>query len=94
MPERRSWIRAAAAAALIALLPRGCSSGERQREAERERMVREDIAARGISDRRILESMRKVQRHLFVPGRGTDDIPAVYSPCSLSAKSGPVRAEN
>lgn len=33
----------------------------------RERMVREQIEARGISDPRVLAAMRKVPRHLFVP---------------------------
>jgi len=32
----------------------------------RERMVREQIEARGIRDKRLLEAMRKVPRHLFV----------------------------
>ncbi len=35
--------------------------------AERERMVRTQIAARGIRDERVLEAMRIVPRHLFVP---------------------------
>ncbi|MBC7331141.1 MAG: protein-L-isoaspartate(D-aspartate) O-methyltransferase [Synergistetes bacterium] len=33
----------------------------------REKMVREQIEARGIRDGRVLEAMRKVPRHLFVP---------------------------
>ncbi len=33
----------------------------------RERMVRDQIEARGIKDRRIIEAMVKVERHLFVP---------------------------
>ena len=35
--------------------------------ARRERMVREQILQRGIRDLRVLEAMRKVPRHLFVP---------------------------
>ena len=35
--------------------------------ALRERMVREQIEARGVTDRRVLEAMRRVPRHLFVP---------------------------
>lgn len=46
----------------------------------RERMVREQIEARDIKDARVLAAMRKVPRHLFVPGwaRGLsyDDSPA------------------
>ncbi|MEZ5962438.1 MAG: protein-L-isoaspartate(D-aspartate) O-methyltransferase [Planctomycetota bacterium] len=33
----------------------------------REAMVREQIAARGVEDARVLDAMRKVPRHLFVP---------------------------
>ena len=33
----------------------------------RERMVRQDIEARGVSDGRVLKAMGKVPRHLFVP---------------------------
>lgn len=35
-------------------------------EASRAKMVREQIAARGISDERVLAAMNKVPRHLFV----------------------------
>jgi protein-L-isoaspartate(D-aspartate) O-methyltransferase len=35
--------------------------------AARERMVAEQIAARGISDAAVLSAMREVPRHLFVP---------------------------
>ena len=35
--------------------------------AKRERMVTEQIAARGVNDARVLDAMRKVERHLFVP---------------------------
>ncbi len=34
---------------------------------QRERMVREQIEVRGIKDPKVLEVMRKVPRHLFVP---------------------------
>jgi protein-L-isoaspartate(D-aspartate) O-methyltransferase len=33
----------------------------------RELMVQQQIAARGVQDQRVLEAMRKVPRHLFVP---------------------------
>ncbi|MEW6716609.1 MAG: protein-L-isoaspartate(D-aspartate) O-methyltransferase [Chloroflexota bacterium] len=36
-------------------------------DIERERMVKDQLAARGISDPRVLEAMRTVPRHLFVP---------------------------
>ncbi len=36
-------------------------------QSQRERMVREQIEARGVRDRRVLQAMRKVPRHRFVP---------------------------
>ncbi|MCX5678873.1 MAG: protein-L-isoaspartate(D-aspartate) O-methyltransferase [Candidatus Omnitrophica bacterium] len=35
--------------------------------AKRDNMVAEQIVARGVSDTKVLEAMRKVERHLFVP---------------------------
>jgi protein-L-isoaspartate(D-aspartate) O-methyltransferase len=35
--------------------------------AENERMIREQIVARGVTDSRVLEAMRSVPRELFVP---------------------------
>ncbi len=47
--------------------------------AERLRMVQTQIEARGIKDERVLDAMRKVERHLFVPAdlrnRAYDDSP-------------------
>jgi protein-L-isoaspartate(D-aspartate) O-methyltransferase len=43
------------------------SDSEAQRRA-RERMVREQIEDRGVRDKRVLAALRKVPRHLFVPG--------------------------
>lgn len=34
---------------------------------ERERMVKTQLVGRGIKDKRVLEAMRKVARHLFIP---------------------------
>ena len=45
-------------------------------QAARERMVREQIEARGVRDARVLAAMRKVPRHLFVP---LDALPYAYS---------------
>lgn len=48
-------------------------------QAARARMVKDQIAARGVRDPRVLEAMRKVPRHLFVPAalerRAYDDTP-------------------
>jgi len=55
-----------AAAAL--LLGGGGSAGATEpRAAERDGMVARQIAARGVSDARVLEAVRQVERHLFVP---------------------------
>src|SRR5437867_1977610 len=40
-------------------------AGERQ--SERDRMVREQLEARGVTDERVLAAMRKVERERFVP---------------------------
>ncbi len=38
-----------------------------ERQEERDFMVRFQIAARGIRDKRVLNAMRRIPRHLFVP---------------------------
>jgi protein-L-isoaspartate(D-aspartate) O-methyltransferase len=43
------------------------ASNEEDFTLNRQKMVKEQIEARGITDRRVLEMMRKVRRHLFVP---------------------------
>lgn len=49
-------------------------AGEEARyERERERMVREQIAGRDVRDRGVLEAMRRVPRHLFVPPESRAD---------------------
>lgn len=40
---------------------------EEDDDARRERMVREQIVARGVTDARVLAAMRRVPRHRFVP---------------------------
>jgi len=37
-------------------------------EKLRELMVRDQIEARGVSDKRVLDAMRSVERHRFIPG--------------------------
>jgi protein-L-isoaspartate(D-aspartate) O-methyltransferase len=42
------------------------------RAEERERMVRKQIEARGVTNARVLDAMRRVPRHRFVPERSAD----------------------
>jgi protein-L-isoaspartate(D-aspartate) O-methyltransferase len=49
------------------LLAACCSVAAADREAERRDMVRTQIEARGIRDARVLDALRAVERHLFVP---------------------------
>jgi protein-L-isoaspartate(D-aspartate) O-methyltransferase len=44
-----------------------CSMNSDPFKADRERMVSGQIAARGVRDPRVLEALRTVPRHLFVP---------------------------
>ena len=48
-------------------LPVGCSSGESAYGKLRNRMVEEQIKGRGITDSLVLQAMRDVPRHMFVP---------------------------
>lgn len=45
------------------------SSSEAERQAERDRMVDEQIIGGGIRDAKVVEAMRRVPRHRFVPER-------------------------
>jgi protein-L-isoaspartate(D-aspartate) O-methyltransferase len=40
---------------------------EDSRKEERLRMVRDQVEARGVEDRRVLDAMREIPRHLFIP---------------------------
>jgi len=55
------------AIAVLLLWASSALAGAEPHAAARERMVAGQIAARGISDARVLEAMRRVQRHLFLP---------------------------
>jgi protein-L-isoaspartate(D-aspartate) O-methyltransferase len=54
-------------------------AGGDQYRVLRDRMVEQQLESRGITDLRVLEAMRRVPRHLFVPpsrrGRAYDDTP-------------------
>lgn len=56
--------RAAEEAAVV--IARGNGTGVQRFARERERMVEEQLAARGVTDPRVLDAMRRVPRHMFV----------------------------
>jgi protein-L-isoaspartate(D-aspartate) O-methyltransferase len=63
---------------LIAIVAMSCAPGApaggvEVPETARERMVAEQIEARGVKDERTLAAMRKVPRHLFVPEASMQD---------------------
>ncbi len=50
-------------------------ASDAQHDRARQRMVRDQIEARGVRDARVLDAMRRVPRHLFIP----DEVrPAAY----------------
>ncbi len=53
----------------VFLFPKMNNSAEKPQNftLDRQRMVEQQIAARGVRDERVLDAMRKVPRHLFVP---------------------------
>jgi len=65
----------------LLFLPISCKSDSRSAETDssrdeytllRQRMVEQQIKARGVRDQRVLEVMRRVPRHLFVPAAERD----------------------
>ena len=64
---------------LLAIGPDGSPVQAQNLEEERRRMVLQQIERRGICDRRVLQAMREVPRHEFVPAavraRAYDDHP-------------------
>ena len=74
-----SWrqIRLWANACCLLLLVAGCGSGSKtpppSTDEARSAMVNEQIEARGIKDPSVLEAMRAVPRHEFIPSRLRDE---------------------
>ena len=52
---------------ILSPLMAGAAKPETAWAQKRKEMVEDQIRARGVEDRRVLEAMRKVERHLFVP---------------------------
>lgn len=51
----------------LLLVSGGCPGGSDPFARQREEMVERQIVARGVKDARVLEAMRRIPRHLFVP---------------------------
>ena len=54
---------------LVVCVAEGAGFAYGDRAAERAHMIRTQIEARGLQDPRVLEAMRNVRRHLFVPAK-------------------------
>ena len=71
---------------VIIFLLTGCTGASQPDYTRlRERMVENQIVARGISDIRVIKAMKKVERHLFVPERARQ---IAYSDSPLSIGEG------
>lgn len=82
--HRQRWALAAVVCALAALLfswISGVAESEPDYAQLREKMVQEQIIARGVQDERVLRAMREVPRHLFVPAKAR---PEAYTDQPLS----------
>ncbi len=56
--------------AAIMAIPAACrSEGDMSMEKLRDLMVKSQIESRGVSDKRVLNAMRTVERHRFIPGQ-------------------------
>ncbi len=69
----RAWRTAGVCAAMIAGI--AVAQSEQEMSDQRERMVERQIERRGIENPRVLEAMRDVKRHLFVP---PNEVPSAY----------------
>ena len=65
----RSMAPACCTACLALLLAVPAALTAQERQEERDEMVNRQIAARGVTDERVLQAMRTVPRHRFVPER-------------------------
>ncbi len=73
-------------AALLAMISfLGCRDRPDETSKSRSEMVSRQIAARGVKDERVLEAMRRVPRHLFVP---KDQVAQAYDDHPLPIGSG------
>jgi protein-L-isoaspartate(D-aspartate) O-methyltransferase len=84
MARRVRWAHAIPAL-LLSLSVQACAQRAEPPQEARERMVKQQIEERGVKDRRVLEAMRRVPRHLFVP---PPLVPHAYDDTPLPTASG------
>lgn len=68
--KRRKWLLMVLHVCVLGLFCANCTAETplvSDFKAQRERMVREQMEARGIRNPKVLEALRKVERHRFVP---------------------------
>lgn len=59
---------------LIILIPSACGArGDKTMDNHREMMVKNQIEKRGVVNKRVLDAMRKVERHKFIPASSPAD---------------------
>jgi len=63
----RLWLWTSAMGAILMTTPPTARTAQDTRQTERDRMVREQIAERGITNQAVLRALRAVPRHAFVP---------------------------
>lgn len=70
----RFFVSLAVFLSIIFLMEKKADSNQQEEQFSRQReiMVKEQIEARGIKDKRVLMAMRKIKRHLFVPHEYAD----------------------
>jgi protein-L-isoaspartate(D-aspartate) O-methyltransferase len=67
------------------LRPAALRAALREREAEREQMVQEQVLARGVDDPRVLAALRQVPRHRFV-SRESSELAYTDGPLGIPGK--------
>ncbi len=65
----RNWLKLAIISTLLGFSAQSSAKEQNAFERKRMKMVKEQIAARGVEDRNVLEAMEAVKRHELVPER-------------------------
>ncbi len=85
-PGKRGWaVFCIISFSILISFPMGCSSGESAFDRLRERMVEQQIVSRGITDSLVIDAMKTVPRHMFVPS-GYRSSAYIDSPLPIGSK--------